>query len=346
MRRANRSSKGPRAHESLSSNARKRYMTVATGQRASRPPKSCGGVTPTQRSGIFCDDPNPGYFAPRSPISYLASCAKISSGPSHPTSTLCAYRARVHPRAEGRPGPARGLCSGNPAPLRYDGLSWHRRARASAQLVGGICRGAHAAHDSRCTARGRPPCAATCSARGVGGGALGLEWTHALLERGIHVTLLERRPRFMPRALDAVASDLLSARCAKPVSTWCWAKKSRGPNHAERRVGGNRHEYGRRIACRSGGRGARFVPNSELLEQSGVERTPGGAVKVDAHSRRRRLRWAAGDVASVDAKQLGLWEPARHRAASQPHMCGAKDHSARRALLRHPLVRSRFRARR
>src|SRR5262245_4903483 len=46
----------------------------------------------------------------------------------------------------------------------------------------------------------------------LGGGALGLEWAHALLEHDVKVTILERAPRFLPGALDEVASDLLAAR--------------------------------------------------------------------------------------------------------------------------------------
>src|SRR6478752_10403533 len=49
----------------------------------------------------------------------------------------------------------------------------------------------------------------------LGGGALGLEWGHALLEHDVKVTLIERAPRFLPGALDEVASDLLAARLRK-----------------------------------------------------------------------------------------------------------------------------------
>ena len=48
----------------------------------------------------------------------------------------------------------------------------------------------------------------------VGGGPLGLEWAQGLKQRGVHVTLLMRENRFLPGALDDVASDLLLAPAA------------------------------------------------------------------------------------------------------------------------------------
>src|SRR5262245_3739852 len=46
----------------------------------------------------------------------------------------------------------------------------------------------------------------------LGGGPLGLEWAHALKEQGVRVTILERSPRLLPRALDEAASHLLVTR--------------------------------------------------------------------------------------------------------------------------------------
>ena len=71
----------------------------------------------------------------------------------------------------------------------------------------------------------------------------------AFVERGVHVTLLERAPRFMPRALDAVASDLLAARLRKAgvdvVMGEEVARAEMAPNGA---VGALLTNSGRRIA--------------------------------------------------------------------------------------------------
>src|SRR5260370_2178645 len=50
----------------------------------------------------------------------------------------------------------------------------------------------------------------------VGGGPLGLEWAQGLRHRGVAVTMVVRENRFMPGALDDVASDLLLAPLRHP----------------------------------------------------------------------------------------------------------------------------------
>ena len=45
-----------------------------------------------------------------------------------------------------------------------------------------------------------------------GGGPLALEWAHGLSHRGVKVTMVVRESRFLPTAIDTVASDLLLAR--------------------------------------------------------------------------------------------------------------------------------------
>ena len=91
-------------------------------------------------------------------------------------------------------------CSGNPAPLGYDALLVASGARARVpSFPGGHLPGVltlRTIQDARRVVdffRAQMRRAVV-----LGGGALGLEWTHALLERGVHVTLLERAPRFMP----------------------------------------------------------------------------------------------------------------------------------------------------
>jgi ferredoxin-nitrate reductase len=83
----------------------------------------------------------------------------------------------------------------------------------------------------------------------LGGGALGLEWAHALLEHGVKVTLIERAPRFLPGALDEVASDLLAARLRKAGIDVLLGDEVRVVHPGPRGVAGITLASGRSIPC-------------------------------------------------------------------------------------------------
>lgn len=55
-------------------------------------------------------------------------------------------------------------------------------------------------------------CAMARNAVVIGAGLIGLKTALALRGRGLHVTIVERLPRVMPRQLDAVGSDMITAR--------------------------------------------------------------------------------------------------------------------------------------
>jgi len=160
----------------------------------------------------------------------------------------------------------------------------------------------------------------------LGGGALGLEWAHALLEHGVKVTLIERAARLLPGALDEVASDLLATRLRKAgIDVLFGDEVTRA--HAAPRGGlsGVTLASGRSVAGELVCAALGVVPNSEFLQNSGLTLAQNGAVVVD-----QRLRsavsnvWAAGDVASVAGQWLALWEPARAQARIAAHnMAGA-----------------------
>jgi NADPH-dependent 2,4-dienoyl-CoA reductase/sulfur reductase-like enzyme/pSer/pThr/pTyr-binding forkhead associated (FHA) protein len=311
--------------------ARKRYMIVGDGAAGLTAAEELRRRDANAAIGIFCDDPNPGYFRAALTNFLLGELREDQLWAVAPDFYATRGIERVFTRVL-RVDPARRevWCSGNPAPLRYDGLLVASGGRPRPPtFVGGHLPGVltlRTIQDARRvvdTLRGKVQRAVV-----LGGGALGLEWTHALLERGIHVTLLERAPRFMPRALDAVSSDLLSARLRKAgVDVVLGEEISRAEPGPSGAVGGIVTSSGRRIACDLVAAALGIVPNSELLEQSGVERTPSGAVKVDSTLATSAPGvWAAGDVASVDGEQLGLWEPARHQGrVAAANMCGAKE---------------------
>jgi pSer/pThr/pTyr-binding forkhead associated (FHA) protein len=132
----------------------------------------------------------------------------------------------------------------------------------------------------------------------------------------------------MPRALDAVASDLLATRLRKAgVDVVLGEEVARAEHAPSGAVGALVTNSGRRIACDLVGVALGIVPNSELCDDGSVERTQNGAVKVNASLATSAPGvWAAGDVASVDGQQLGLWEPARHQGrVAGANMCGAQE---------------------
>jgi len=164
----------------------------------------------------------------------------------------------------------------------------------------------------------------------LGGGALGLEWAHALLEHGVKVTLIERATRLLPGALDEVASDLLATRLRKAgIDVLFGDEVARA--HAAQRGGlsGVTLASGRSVAGELVCAALGVVPNSEFLLNSGLSLTPNGAVVVDQRLRSAAPNvWAAGDVASVAGQWLALWEPARAQArvAAQNMAGAALDH--------------------
>jgi NADPH-dependent 2,4-dienoyl-CoA reductase/sulfur reductase-like enzyme/pSer/pThr/pTyr-binding forkhead associated (FHA) protein len=310
--------------------ARKRYLIVGDGAAGLTAAEEIRRRDAEGAIGIFCDDPNPGYFRAALTNFLLGELREDQLWAVAPNFYEAHRIERVFTRVL-RVDPARRevWCSGNPAPLGYDALLVAAGARARPPTFpGGHLPGVltlRTVQDARRVVdvlRGNVRRAVV-----LGGGALGLEWTHALLERGVHVTLVERAARFMPRALDAVASDLLAARLRKAgvevVLGEEIALAEPAPNGA---VGSIVTNSGRRIPCDLVASALGIVPNSELLEQSGVERTTTGAVKVDTRLASSAPGvWAAGDVASVDGEQLGLWEPARHQGrVAAVNMCGGQ----------------------
>lgn len=311
--------------------ARKRYLIVGDGAAGLTAAEEIRRRDAEAAVGVFCDDPNPGYFRAALTNFLLGELREDQLWAVAPDFYEAQRIERVFTRVLRVDAAQREVwCSGNPAPLGYDALLIASGARARAPgFPGGHLPGIltlRTIQDARRvvdTLR-----SAIRSAVVLGGGALGLEWTHALLERGVKVTLLERAPRFMPSALDAVASDLLAARLrgagVDVVLGEEVALAEPGPGGA---VGAIVTNAGRRIACDLVAAALGIVPNGELLEHSGVERLPNGAVKVSrALATSAPGVWAAGDVANVEGEQLGLWEPARHQGrVAAVNMCGGNE---------------------
>lgn len=314
--------------------ARKRYMIVGDGAAGLTAAEELRRRDRDAAIGLFCDDPNPGYYRAALTNFLLGELREDQLWAAPPDFYVARGIERVFTRVLRVDAAQRKVwCSGNPVPLTYDGLLIATGARPrppafpGAHLPGVLT--LRTIQDARRIVdilRGNVKRAVV-----LGGGALGLEWTHALLERGVQVTLVERAPRFMARALDAVASDLVVARLRKAgVEVVLGEEVVRADSGAHGGVVGVMTNTGRRIACDVVASALGIVPNSELLEHSDVARSENGAVKVDRGlSTSVQGIWAAGDVASVEGVQLGLWEPARHQGrVAAANMCGGREQYA------------------
>ncbi len=310
---------------------RKRYLIVGDGAAGLTAAEELRRRDAEAAVGIFCDDPNPGYYRAALTNFLLGELREDQLWAVAPNFYESRRIERVFTRVL-RVDPVKRevWCSGNPAPLGYDQLLVASGARArppsfpGAHLPGVLT--LRTIQDAR-----RVVDALRGNIRGavvLGGGALGLEWTHALLERGVKVTLIERAPRFMPNALDAVASDLLATRLRKAgVEVVLGEEVALVEPAPGGMVGALVTNSGRRIACDLVAAALGIVPNSELLEHSPVERLANGAVKVNRMLATSAAGvWAAGDVANVEGEQLGLWEPARHQGrVAAVNMCGGQE---------------------
>jgi len=115
----------------------------------------------------------------------------------------------------------------------------------------------------------------------LGGGPLGLEWAHALREQGVRVTIVERFPRLLPRALDEAASHLVVTRLRHAgIEVVLGEEVISAYPAAHGGIGAVSTNTGRAVACEFVAVAMGVVPNTELLAQTPVELVPSGAVRV------------------------------------------------------------------
>ena len=151
----------------------------------------------------------------------------------------------------------------------------------------------------------------------VGGGPLALEWAHGLSHRGVNVMMVVREQKFLPGAIDGVASDLLLARLRHAgVQVRMGEEIVAATPGPQGRVGGVALKSGERVACELVCVAIGVICNSEFLgPESGIKLAPNGGIEVDDQMRTSVPNvYAAGDVAAYHGKLLQLWEPARMQA--------------------------------
>ena len=158
----------------------------------------------------------------------------------------------------------------------------------------------------------------------LGGGPLGLEWAQGLRARGVHVTIVMRENRFLPNALDGVASDLLLARLrqagveVRPGEELVAAMPGR-----DGRVGAVVTKGGETLACELCAVAIGVICNSDFLQGQVSLGRSGGILVNDRLATSVPNIFAAGDVAEFGGKLIQLWEPARHQGrAAAIHMTG------------------------
>jgi NADPH-dependent 2,4-dienoyl-CoA reductase/sulfur reductase-like enzyme/pSer/pThr/pTyr-binding forkhead associated (FHA) protein len=310
--------------------ARKRYLIIGDGAAGLT---AAAGLRQADREaviGVFSDEPVPGYYRAALTNYLLGELRDDQLFAVAPDFYERLGIHRVYTRVVALDvARSQVWCSTSPEPMGYDQLLIASGARARTPIF----EGAHlpGVLTLRTIADARQVYDAV-RLRGLktavvlGGGALGLEWAHALLEHGVKVTLIERAPRFLPGALDEVASDLLAARLRKAGIDVLLNDEVRLVHPGQRDgISGVTLASGRGVACEIVCAALGVVPSTEFLASTGLALAPNGAVVVD-----RKLRaslpkvWAAGDVASVEGEWLALWEPARSQArVAAQNMSGA-----------------------
>jgi nitrite reductase (NADH) large subunit len=139
----------------------------------------------------------------------------------------------------------------------------------------------------------------------TGGGLLGLEAAHSVLELGLRVTVLERGPRLLSRQIDPRCSELVDAyfrRIGLQVIYRAEAETLTG----DERVDGVTLTNGRSLRCDMFLAAVGIRPNVDLAARAGIPVNRG--VLVDDHmSTGVPGVYAAGDVAEHGGRVLGLW---------------------------------------
>ena len=299
--------------------ARKRYLIIGDGAAGLTAAASLRHADAEAVIGVFSDEPVPGYYRAALTNYLLGELREDQLFAVAPDFYQRYGIHRIYTRVVGVDTARSAVwCSTSPEPTGYDQLLVASGSRARAPTF----EGAHlpGVLTLRTIADARQVYDAV-RLRGLktavvlGGGALGLEWAHALSEHDVKVTLIERAPRFLPGALDEVASDLLAARLRKAGIDVVFNDEVRAVHAGPRGVAGVSLASGRTVATELLAAALGVVPNSEFLLNTGLALAPNGAVSVT-----RRLQssvanvWAAGDVANVAGEWLALWEPARLQA--------------------------------
>jgi nitrite reductase (NADH) large subunit len=139
----------------------------------------------------------------------------------------------------------------------------------------------------------------------AGGGLLGLEAAHSLLELGLRVTVLERGARLLSRQIDERCSELVDAYFARIGMRVRYRAESQALT-GDDRVRGVALMDGSTLACDMFLAAIGIRANADLAREAGIAVNRGVLVD-DRMATSVPGVYAAGDVAEHDGMTLGLW---------------------------------------
>jgi len=146
----------------------------------------------------------------------------------------------------------------------------------------------------------------------AGGGLLGLEAAHALLELGLRVTVLERGKRLLSRQVDAHCSELVNAYFARIGMQVLYGAESSALT-GDDRVRGLTLKDGRTLGCDLFLAAMGIRPNLSLAREAGIA-VNRGVIVNDRMETSVSGVFAAGDVAEHGGQVFGLWPIAAKQA--------------------------------
>src|SRR5260221_14075334 len=305
--------------------ARRRYLIIGDGAAGTSAAEHVRRADPQGLIAIYSDDPHPAYFRAaltNSPLGELTE-QQLWAVPPNFYQDHQVHRGLARVDGIDTQRALVYLASGG-APVPYDSLLIATGSRARPPpFAGGDLPGVmtmRTLQDAR-DMMDQLRAGAVARAVVIGGGPLGLEWVQGLKLRGVQVTMLLRENKFMPGALDDVASDLLLARLRQAgIEVGLSEEVQTALPAAGGRLGAVVTKSGHTLPCEVAGVAIGVLCNTDFLANSGVTLGKSRGIVVD-----ERLRasapgiFAAGDVAEHGGRTLQLWEPAREQARVAGH---------------------------
>jgi len=305
--------------------SRRRYLILGDGAAGTSAAEHVRRCDPEAQVAIYSDDPHPAYFRAALTNYLLGELTEdqLWAVPPNFYQEQQVYRVLAH--IAGVDGHRKEVhLAGGGAPVPYDSLLVATGSRARpAPFPGAELPGVMTMRTLQDARSMMDLMRAGTLARAVivGGGPLGLEWAQGLKQRGVHVTLLMRENRFLPGALDDVASDLLLARLRQSgVEVGLSEEIQAALPAGDGRLGAVVTKSGHTLPCELLGVAIGVICNTDFLQSSGLALGKSRGIVVDDHLRGSLPDvFAAGDVAEHKGRTLQLWEPARQQARVAAH---------------------------
>jgi len=157
----------------------------------------------------------------------------------------------------------------------------------------------------------------------IGGGLLGLEAAHSLMNAGIRVTVIEGSDRVLPRQLDPECSVILNDIITRKNVTLMLGKSiegiAGGENATGVRLAGGEEVPADMIVISIGVR-----PNVDLARQCGIQVNRAVVVNERMETSIPGI-YACGDVAEFNGKCIALWMPAMRQGKVAGSNAAGKD---------------------